>query len=516
LAGKVKARTGWSPKRWLTLRRAVQYVALLAFVALFIWSRRGGWPTWLVNAPMRLDPLVMLAHLFSGRVLLVGSTLALLIVLLTLVFGRAWCGWLCPLGTLLDLFSLRRGRGKRVAPPDSWRVIKHGLLLAILLAALLGNLTLLIFDPLTLLFRTLSISIWPALDQLVTAVESGLYQVSWLRSAVGAFDGWVRPTIFPAEPVFYRYTVLYGLVFGAVILLNLWAPRFWCRYLCPLGALLGWLSKVALVRREVGAECIQCLVCTRACPTGTIDPNRGYASDPAECTMCLECLATCPASDVKFPLHLSLAGKRPYDPNRRQTLAALGVAVAGVSLFRSNFLALQPHPRLIRPPGAQTDDFLNQCIRCGECVRACPTSAIQSAITEAGLEGLWTPLVIPRLGYCDYSCNACGQVCPVEAIPPLSLEEKRQQVIGQAYIDRDRCLAWADQTDCIVCEEMCPVPDKAIRLEPTEMRNPTGGLVTVQLPYVDREKCIGCGICEHKCPLRGEAAIRVSGPTSAA
>jgi MauM/NapG family ferredoxin protein len=231
--------------------------------------------------------------------------------------------------------------------------------------------------------------------------------------------------------------------------------------------------------------------------------------------MCLECLATCPASDVKFPLHLSPAGRRPYDPNRRQALAALGVAVAGVSLFRSDFLALQPHPRLIRPPGAQPADFLSQCIRCGECVRACPTSAIQSAITEAGLEGLWSPLVIPRLGYCDYSCNACGQICPVEAIPPLSLEEKRTQVIGQAYIDRDRCLAWADQTDCIVCEEMCPVPDKAIRLEPTEMRHPAGEMVIVQLPYVDREKCIGCGICENKCPLRGEAAIRVSGPSTA-
>jgi ferredoxin len=96
----------------------------------------------------------------------------------------------------------------------------------------------------------------------------------------------------------------------------------------------------------------------------------------------------------------------------------------------------------------------------------------------------------------------------------LSLEEKRQQVIGQAHIDRDRCIAWADRTDCIVCEEMCPVPDKAIVLEPTEMRNPAGEIVTVQLPYVDRQKCIGCGICEFKCPLRGEAAIRVSSPST--
>jgi MauM/NapG family ferredoxin protein len=514
LAAKAGPGTGWSPQRWLTLRRLVQYAALLAFVVLFVWSRRGGWPAWLVNAPMRLDPLAMLAHLLASRVFLVGSTLALLTILLTLIFGRAWCGWLCPLGTLLDLFPLRRWRGNRAPPPESWRAIKYGLLLIILIAALAGNLTLLIFDPLTLLFRTLSISVWPALDQIVTAAETTLYQISWLRPAVATFDGWVRPMVLPAEPVFYRYTLLYAAVFLGVILLNILAPRCWCRYVCPLGALLGWLSKVALVRREVGVDCIQCLACTRACPTGTIDPERGYASDPGECTMCLECLASCPSSGVNFPMHFSAAAWRPYDPNRRQALAALGVAVAGVGLFRSNFLAKQEHPRLIRPPGARENDFLSKCIRCGECVRACPTSAIQSALTEAGLEGFWTPLVIPRLGYCDYSCNACGQVCPVEAIPPLSLEEKRTQVIGQAYIDQNRCIAWADHRDCIVCEEMCPVPDKAIKLEPTELRNPAGEPVTVQLPYVDRTKCTGCGICEYKCPLNGEAAIRVAVPNS--
>ena len=142
-------------------------------------------------------------------------------------------------------------------------------------------------------------------------------------------------------------------------------------------------------------------------------------------------------------------------------------------------------------------------------MRACPTSGLQPAVAEAGLEGLWTPILAPRLGYCDYSCNACGQVCPVEAIPPLSLEEKREQVIGQAYIDQNRCIPWADNVDCIVCEEMCPVPDKAIKLEVVEVRTADGHLVRVQRPHVIREQCIGCGICEYKCPLNGQAAIRV-------
>ena len=116
------------------------------------------------------------------------------------------------------------------------------------------------------------------------------------------------------------------------------------------------------------------------------------------------------------------------------------------------------------------------------------------------------------LDYCDYSCNACGKVCPVGAIPPLELEEKRLQTIGAAYIDEKRCIAWADRIECIVCEEMCPLPEKAITLEIAESTGSEGELLTVPLPRVNRDLCIGCGICEYKCPVNGEAAIRVYTP----
>jgi ferredoxin len=435
--------------------------------------------------------------------------------MLTLALGRVWCGWLCPLGTTLDLFPLRRRRNKGEGPSDAWRGAKYALLLTILAAALLTNLTLMIFDPLTILFRTLTLSIWPALDQIVTGAEVALYGIPWLRPAVSAFDGLVRPTVLPPEPVFYRYATLYAAVFLGVILLNLVAQRAWCRYLCPLGALLGLLSKVGIVRREVSDKCTQCDVCARVCPTGTIQPEKGYASDPSECTMCLECVAACPQS-AQFPAQLSLAEWGPYDPRRRQVLAGLGAAVAGVGLLRSDMLAGRTHPYLIRPPGSQENNMLSKCIRCGECMRACPTSALQPAVAEAGLEGLWTPLLAPRLGYCDYSCNACGQVCPVQAIPPLGLEDKREQIIGLAYIDQDRCIPWADNQDCIVCEEMCPVPDKAIKLEQVEVQTADGELASVQRPQVIRERCIGCGICEYKCPLENPAAIRIYAPAPGA
>lgn len=502
----------WTGRHWTTLRRVVQYLALLAFVVLFVWSRRGGWPESVVNIPLRLDPLAMLTHLLASRTLLAGSALALITVGLTLLLGRVWCGWLCPLGTLLDLFPLRRWRRKDLTPPDSWRGVKYGLLLTILIAALLTNLTLLILDPLTILFRTLSVAVWPALDRVVTAAEYALYPVAPFRPAISAFERLVRPKILPSQPVFYRSALLYAGVLLGVIALNLLVARFWCRYLCPLGALLGLLSKLGLVKRQVNERCTECGACASACPTATVQPKQSFASDPSECTMCLECLAACPYDAIEFPARPAPGPRSDYDPGRREALTALGAAVAGVGLLRSSTATSRDHPHLIRPPGARENNLLSKCVRCGECIRACPTSAIQPATTEAGVEGLWTPVLVPRLGYCDYSCNACGQVCPVQAIPPLSLEDKRQRVIGKAYIDQDRCIPWSDDRPCIVCEEMCPVPDKAIRLEEVEVQDAEGESVTLQRPHMIRERCIGCGICENKCPVTGEAAIRIFVP----
>jgi polyferredoxin len=495
--------------RWVVVRKVVQGLALLAFFGLIVLSRRSAAaPEW-INLPLRLDPLLVLANLLASRSFLAGSIASLSIVLLTFVAGRAWCGWLCPLGILLDLFSFKRqARGQKM-PPEAWRTLKYGLLFILLLSALFGSLALLILDPITIVYRSFTLAVLPALDQLVTALETALYPIPFLSKSVLAFDGWMRPTLLPANPIYYREAWLFAVVLAGIILLNRAAPRFWCRYLCPLGALLGMISKFSLFRRQVDADCRQCGVCNHACPTGTIDPARGYTSDPAECTLCLECFQSCPRSTLRLAPHFRLAPHATYDPGRREALAAFGISAASVALLRRDASAGYPHKFLLRPPGAQEQHLMQTCVRCGACMAACPTSALQPAITEAGLEGLWTPLVAPRMGYCDYSCHACGDVCPVQAIPPLSLDEKRRQVIGKAYIDQNRCIAWSDLQDCIICEEMCPVPDKAIHLERSEVSRQDGQLVTVLLPYVERERCIGCGICENKCPLGGESAIRV-------
>jgi polyferredoxin len=505
-----------SGRGWARSRKAVQALALIAFVGLFVLSRGSSLPGDLANIPMRLDPLLGLSSTLAARAFQIGSVLALVTLLLTLVFGRAWCGWLCPLGTVLDMFPSKLGRRRQAAVPESWRKAKYALLLIILFAALMGNQTLVFLDPLAILSRTLSTAVWPALDQIVTALATLLSSVPGLDAPVSSVDEAVRPLILPAEPVSYQDALLFASLFIGLVALNVLAPRFWCRYLCPLGGLLGLISRVALFRRQVAESCTACRLCTPACPTGTIDPDRDYASDPAECTVCMECVATCTRGANTFRPATSWPQGRPYDPGRREVLLGLGVAAVGIALFRSDLLAKRESPFLLRPPGTRETNpdavALTNCTRCGECVRACPTGAIQPAVLQAGLQGMGTPVLVPRLGYCDYACNACGAICPTQAIPLLALEDKQRQVIGRAYIDENRCLPWSDHQPCVVCEEMCPVPEKAIRLEEQEVWMPDGGTATILMPRVVRDLCIGCGICEYRCPVSGDAAIRVYVP----
>ena len=340
------------PGRWVIARRTVQYLTLALFLIAFLMTRLNGWDAALVDLPMRLDPLLMLAHLLASRTFLVSSSLAIITILLTLVFGRAWCGWICPLGTILDIFSFDKSRGKQKPISENWRRVKYVLLVAILTAALFGNLSLLALDPLTLLFRSLTVAILPALNQIVKVIEETLFPVPALSDAVAAFDMWIRPALLPSQPLYFKDIFLFAGVFVTVLGLNLFASRFWCRYLCPLGGLLELLSRVAFFRREVSEPCKGCTLCTSACPAGTIDPEKNYASDPAECTMCMECLEPCPRSLIRFTRGFSLADGQEYDPDRRQVLAAFGMTVIALALSRTSSLAKREPPFLLRPPGS--------------------------------------------------------------------------------------------------------------------------------------------------------------------
>jgi len=489
-AGTTRRKTGgWRAARWT--RRAVQIAAFAVFVYLLFAALQRLDPLPLASIFFRFDPLAALATMLSTRTWLPPFALALITVALTVLLGRYWCGWICPLGTLLGWTRFRSARRSAGRMPPALRRVKYVVLGAVVLLAALGNLTLMVLDPISLLTRTATTSAIPGFVYTVDALaRAGLTWgptaglVTWMEDT---FRGGVLPTIQPR----YEQAVGLFLILLAVILLNALADRFWCRYLCPLGALLGLVSKVQVLRPVVGDACDACGACVRACRVDAIQLGGGArgattaddASLPvtaggasadaprawivsSECTMCLDCLVACPRPGaMAFGVARRPGPWAPYDPGRRDAVLALTAGVGTAVLLGTGVARAVKRPGLIRPPGAQDEArFLSRCLRCSECMKACPTSGLQPTLGEAGLEGVWTPVLRSRLGYCDYACNACGQVCPSGAIPMLTLAEKRRRVLGVAVIDRDRCLPWAAGTPCIVCQEMCPVPEKAIEL----------------------------------------------------
>jgi MauM/NapG family ferredoxin protein len=199
---------------------------------------------------------------------------------------------------------------------------------------------------------------------------------------------------------------------------------------------------------------------------------------------------------------------------RRAVVASALAGASGALLVKVEPLGggRSYNPLLIRPPGSLPEkDFLAKCVRCGECMKVCPTNGIQPAWFVGGLEGMWTPVMNMDVGYCEHECTLCGQVCPTGAIRELSVEEKHNTTrIGLAHFDFNRCLPWAYGRSCIVCEEHCPIPDKAIWFREVEIVDRQGQTVVLKQPQVDAEKCTGCGICQNKCPMADRAAIIVT------
>lgn len=493
-------------RRWV--RAAVQGLAFALFLTLFVLSAVRSFPGGPLRLFFMLDPLTGLATSLSARALVPGALVGLLTVGLTLALGRVWCGWLCPLGSTLDAASIRPRRNGPRRVPDSLRFLKHFLLVTLIVLALLGSSFLLLLDPISLTTRTLAVSVWPALSVAFTAAQGFLYRLGILQGPLVELEVLLRDGILPDFQPLYRLGLLVGLLGMGVVALEGMGARFWCRLACPLGALLALTSKAAVVKRHVNADCIECGRCERVCPTGAISAKLGYASDPAECIMCLDCVRVCPVDAIEFPAALSVAPRRAYDAGRRDLVGGMLAGTALVSLFGAD-ADRKEKADYLRPPGALDPEFLDRCVRCGECMRACPTAALHPSVTQGSLEGLFSPVLVPRLGPCDFGCNRCGEVCPTGAIPFLALEDKRRWVIGHAYIDESICLPWTGDSQCSVCEEMCPVHDKAIRLEEAEVVRADGSVVTVSRPKVLRERCIGCGICEAQCPVTGTAAIRV-------
>ncbi len=493
------------PAAWIWLRRASQVTFFLvagALVAATTYPLGRALPYDIIP---RFSPLLALTAMAASRALVAAFWPALLTVALTLLFGRAFCGWVCPLGAALDgadaLISKRKKEGDKPRRRH-WRLL---LLVVLLLLSAFGIAAAGWLDPLSLFPRTLAAAFIPYVTLAFDGATRLLYRLGVWEDAAAA----LRQRFLVENVSAFPGHLVVSTLFVAIIFLGLARRRFYCRYLCPAGALLsvvGWASPFG---RRVSSACSDCNTCLHICRMGAIGA-RGRATATAECTLCMDCLAACPGDAVSFGFGRRRAADNPtsWAPamTRRGFLVTTGATLAASPAALALDSRITPHPYLIRPPGAVTEEgeFLARCVRCGECVRVCLTQGLVPVHFEAGLTGLWTPTLAPRRGYCEYRCTLCTEVCPTDAIKLLSEEQKKKEIIGVVIIDRDRCLPWADDEDCNVCEEMCPTAPKAIELKgPGRLK-----------PHVVVDECVGCGICEYACPTADPAAIRVVGDRS--
>lgn len=488
-----------------------------------------------VSIFLEADPLIALSNALSTGALYRGLAWSLVIIVPTFLLGRFFCGWICPLGSLnhfLGSLKSEKKRGQKLLESNrykKWQASKYYILVSVLVLAALGTLVVGLLDPISFLVRSLAIAVLPAVNYALGAVFEAMYATGFRPLELAADGGRLvlQSTVLTFRQPHFEQAFLIGLLFALVLVLNSRVTRFWCRAICPLGALLGLASRWSILNlRKLDDACDNCRRCLLACQGGD-DPIPGAAWRKAECHLCFNCVGECPqgALDFSFGMPAKPTVEAP-ELRRRKVVAGLVTGAAMLPVLRTTrSLESHPDPGLIRPPGSLAEaDFLARCIRCGECMKVCPTNALHPSLTEAGIEGLWTPVLVPRVGYCEPGCVLCGQVCPTGAIWEITQLEKVGRPagdpsgqpplpatkIGTAFYDHGRCLPWAMATECIVCEEWCPTSPKSIYLRPAEVVDAKGNTKIVRQPHVDPETCTGCGACEYACPLRDRPAVYVT------
>ena len=504
---------------WLAspVRRVVQVCCLALFLVLFFWVCWTGGARRHAEAFsakefleaevfLALDPLAAGSAALASRAWVQALPWAIGAVLVCLVLPRAFCGFVCPFGALIDLFDwavgkrIKRLRAKR---RGWWAHLKYYVLAGALCAAACGVLL------------TGFVAAIPVLTRGLAFVLSPLQ--------IGVRQGWhLAP---PVDAARGASIALFLLVFA----LGLLRPRFWCRHVCPTGAVFSVANFLRVTERQVEPSCIGCGKCAEICPFDAVKED--FSTRAADCTFCQTCGGACPANAIRFAPRWRREGLKPADApaaaevslSRRGFVCAAAAGLVSAWGVRKG-MAAATGPSLVRPPGSIPEvKFLRTCVRCGECVNACPTTVLQPSGLQAGFDGLWTPRADADRSGCEPTCNKCGQVCPTGAIRALPLEEKCVARMGQAEIDERTCLPHAGREDCQLCVDQCTAAGYGaieflrVGVEMDEDGMPmedSGRLAPVMLP----DKCVGCGLCQTRCysinvkakGLLKESAIQVS------
>lgn len=470
------------------------------------------WFGWLVK--IQLVPAILALNL--------GIIIAL--TLFTLLFGRIYCSVICPLGIFQDGISRisARRKGKknrfRYTPAKSW--LRYGILALFILSIVLGiSAVVSILDPYAAYGRMAS-------NFLTPLYRSGNNLFAWIAERADSYA-------FYSTEVWIKSWITLGIAVLTLIVVAILAwrnGRTYCNTICPVGTLLGLLSKYSFFRlRFIKDKCTQCKACERGCKASCIDvKNRNI--DRSRCVACFNCIEKCRFGAMKY-IPVKLGNRKTADEtagavnhteanennegfSRRNMLTLLGtIAVSGTlkaqQLHVDGGLAeIQDKKRPDRktplvPPGSLSVKHMkDHCTACQLCVSVCPNHIL---VPSAKLSTLMQPEITFEDGYCRPECVECSKVCPAEAIKPITTADKSAISIGQAFWIKENCVVNTDEIQCDNCERHCPTG--AI----TQVDRDPGYSDSLKIPVIDKELCIGCGACENLCPARPFSAIYVEG-----
>ena len=476
-------------------RIVVQAAFFALWVALVLVTKRP-MDSWLakhvpVSFFLRIDPLVTTVVCGGMRVGVSILFLGFVTLAITIVMGRVFCGWVCPLGSIFDAYGwiLRKMKMPIFGPSPSWFRAKYYLLAALMLFAIFGGVSPLMgFDPIVIVHRTAAAVLMP--------FARHPDELTW---SVGG----------PMGKNGYFFDVATLILFIGIMARTTKVSRIWCRTACPLGAYLGTMSRHAALRRET-TGCIQCKLCSDYCPTGAINFQNAEIYNESECIKCFACTQECPVDANAFvwknPIPAFAPSHVPVYVERRQFLFSAGAAMASAPVMMLSAGAPASTKNLLRPPMSREEhDFLTSCIRCEECVKSCPTGVLKPAPFEHGLRALWSPVMIPSEGFCAEGCNACSQACPTDAILKYPVENKYQFKAGTAVFHSNYCISHTENKFCSECVKVCPTN----AIETFKGWEPPGGQGSDQPApigqtptrpvHVSFDRCIGCGHCEFVC-----------------